>query len=225
MSRDEFIERRAAVLPTLESVGVPLSAVLLIGGTGLAMHGINTHWGVRSSEWTEHGYKDLPFDLDVLLEQRAFYDLKKRAAELRGAEIGFNKVTIAPQQRGLLPFDGVILDDSISKAMQQEGIEPVEIDGLQTLPADTLASLKNARNRPRDTVGILLGHHEAYHLDLAVVDTPSWRAEVDVSLGRARSLRDEPTRTLGKIASEFALPQLFLDFVRNDFDDSAFRGN
>ncbi|HEX8763095.1 MAG TPA: hypothetical protein VF733_05050 [Candidatus Saccharimonadales bacterium] len=222
VSNSDFIERRNAIKPTLESVGIETQAIL-IGGAGLALYGINTSRGIPEQPISAGGFLHR-FDVDVILPEDEFKIFRDRCRQLRGADVGFGigndmRIELEASEEGLHPLHALMVD---SEMLENERIDV--IDGVRALSPGAIAKSKNHRGEVRDTVGLILGHEDAYHQGVvAVVDT-AWREQVGVALARTRKLQSNDPQRLQVIMKDFLTPVRFAELVYIDFDDPAFEG-
>ena len=216
-------EKFEAVSPTLDSLGVSRETSLLIGGAGLAAYGINTHRGVNSAIVREGAFAYQPFDIDVLLLKDDFEKLRETARDINDAYLGGTRIDIPPQDTHLLPFSGILYDERGRQEMLYNDTRPEVINGINVLPAFLIAKHKNERNEPRDTVGLVLGHMDAYHDGLPVSHDSNWLSEIKLALRRARNLAKMPHTEVQQIAQDFAFPADFTNALEDNFQDDAFR--
>lgn len=211
---NDFSSRQEQVYSTVHRLALVPEDAIIFGSAGLALHGLDAFAKTRGSD---------PFDVDAFITQPKLESLADRYSRLAFlVKVGRDNDRISihrPLTR--IPFTGFssALCDFDGPRNSYEGTrqEAVELNGVATLPATTLAMMKLRAGRRKDIAGLLQAHMVGESQGHPIVQEESWQELIATAVAKVQASDDVARYGTARY------PSWMTDLVAVQFNHSAFR--
>jgi hypothetical protein len=214
---EAFAGRQGDARNTIQTLGLDQGRAVLIGGAGLALHGLNSY--------VDTGDRREPFDVDACVDETLFTDLRDFSGsfvrpdvpDVRAEEVHVPATDRTLAVSGIRPpYHEGFVESFGARTFADLGARAINVDGVLTLPATELVRGKLHRGEPKDLAGVLQAHLVAWETDHSIVQDERWQWGI---IGASHSVE---RRAASRRDFRRALPSWLGPLVASGFNHPAF---